>query len=297
MKRIRIPGVIDLLISSDRSEIESLAQDPKLDRWYSDRSVPINSRILGQVLDALQIGGKRFPTVSAKDAPGRAEAQEALWTRLSAMAPAYSAGPDDLSDLAALVRGDVPADQVGLQVGLMVQRVVGRLFNPEFNATQESWNAAVVLDAAPRSVNPLHLAGLTSTKNDDDAKVLLAGMVAGDLAAVHAIGIAVHNLVSGVNLMQQLYADPSNRSALSPEAVSGRCVVAPATVLRQPTAPDSAGTEQFDIGTLVALKLQNANLQTRDADMAFMRKSWSRCPAEQWVPALLEGIWRRACQA
>src|ERR1700688_1895540 len=100
MKRIRIPGVIDLLISNDRAEIESLAQDPKLDRSYADRSVPVNSRILGQVLDALQIGGNRFPTVSAKDAPGRAEAQEALWIRLSGMAPAYSAGPDDLKDLA-----------------------------------------------------------------------------------------------------------------------------------------------------------------------------------------------------
>lgn len=293
MKRIRVPGIIDLLISEDRSEIESLAQDPKLDRAYADRSVPVNSRILGQVLDALQIEGNRFPTVSPKDAPGRAEAQEALWTRLSAMAPAYSAGSDDLNDLASFVRGELPADQVGL----LVQQVVGRLFNPEFIATQESWNAALVLNAAPRSLNPLQLAGLASTKNVDDAKVLLAGMVAGDLAAVHAIGIAVHNLVNGVNLMRQLYNDASNRTALTPGAVSGRCVFAPDTVLRQATAPDTAGTEQFDCGTLVALKVQNASAQTPDADMAFMRNSWSRCPAEQWVPALLEGIWRRACQA
>jgi len=293
MKRIRIPGIIDLLTSDDRSEIESLAQDPKLDRAYADRSVPANGRILAQVLDALQIGGNLFPTVSAKDAPGRAEAQEALWTRLSAMAPALSAGPDDLNDLASFVRGELPAEQAGL----LVQQVVGRLFNPDFNATQETWNAAVVLDAAPRSVNPLQLAGLTSTKNVDDAKVLLAGMVAGDLAAVHAIGIAVHNLVSGVNLMRQLYCDASNRTALSPEAVSGRCVFAPDTVLRQPTAPDSAGPEQLDCGTLVALKLEDANAKTPDADLAFMRNTWSRCPAEQWVPALLAGIWRRACQA
>lgn len=290
MKRIRIPGVIDLLIADERSEIESLAQDEKIDRCFTDRSIAANGQIITQVLGALQIGGKLFPTVSAKDAPGRAEAQEALWNRLSAMAQAYSLGPDELEELASFVRGGVPADRLGP----MVQQVVGRLFVPNFKSTQESWNAALVLAAAPGNMNPLEPVVQAITKNVDHAKQLLADMVGGDLAAVHAIGIAVHNIVNSMNLMQQLYRDAPNRSALSPQAAGSRCLVAPDKVLRQPTAPDSAAQEQIGTGTLVMLKLQDANAKTPDADLVFMRNSWSRCPAEQWVPALLEGTWRRA---
>lgn len=291
MKRIRVPGVVDLVISEDAAEIESLAQDPLLDRAYADRSIFTNGRILQQVLDTLQVGGKPLPTVSPRCAQGRAEAQDALWQRLSAMAPAYSAGPDQLENLAAFVRGAGTEDACGL----LVQQVVGQLFVPNFTATPESWNAALVLDQARRTFNPAQLALWAITNEVDAAKQLLSGMVGGDLAAVHAIGIALHNIVKGVNLMRQLYSDPAGRAGLSPEAAGSQCLFAPDTVLRQPTAPDSSASGDLETGTLVMLKLQTANSKTPDENMAFLRESWSRCPAEQWVPALLQGIWRRAC--
>ena len=122
-------------------------------------------------------------------------------------------------------------------------------------------------------------------------------MVGGDLAAVHAIGVAVHNIVSGVNAMRELYNDPSNRTALSPEAAGDRCMFAPESVLRQPIAPDNAAGNELETGTLVVLNLQAANAKTPNADLAFLRNSWSQCPADRWVPALLEGIWRRACNS
>jgi hypothetical protein len=28
--------------------------------------------------------------------------------------------------------------------------------------------------------------------------------------------------------------------------------------------------------------------------LVFMEKSWSGCPASTWVPAMLEGVWRRS---
>ncbi len=293
MKRIRVPGIVDLAISNDRAEIESLAQDQNLDRSYSDRSILTNGRILQQVLGALQIGGNRFPTVSPKGAPGRAEAQEALWTRLNGIAPKYSAGPDDLEGLASFVRGEVAEDQAGL----LVQQVVGSLFVPDFKATPESWDAAVVLDQAPRTVNPFQQAWWALTNKVDKAKRLLSSMVGGDLAAVHAIGVAMHNIVSGVNLMRQLYSDPSSRNSLQPQQAGSRCLFAPDTVLRQPVSSGGDGGSQLGTGTLVMLKLQECNAPTPDPDVVFLRRTWSRCPAEQWVPALLEGIWRRACRA
>ena len=41
MKRIRIPGIVDIVSSDDAAEIEAFAQDPKLDRAYADHSIPV----------------------------------------------------------------------------------------------------------------------------------------------------------------------------------------------------------------------------------------------------------------
>lgn len=207
------------------------------------------------------------------------------------MAPAFAAGPDELESLAAFVRGEGPPDACGP----LVQQVVGCLFAPKFRATEDSWNAALVLDQAPRTMNLALLVWWALTKKVDRAKQLLSDMVGGDLAAVHAIGVALHNIVSGVNLMRDLYNDPSNRTALSPAAAGGRCLFAPATVLRQPTEIDNSANGNLETGTVLLLNLQAANAKTPDANLAFLRKTWSQCPAEQWVPALLEGIWLRAC--
>lgn len=292
MKRIRIPGIVDIVSSDDGAEIEAFAQNPNLDRAYGDHSILANGKILQRVQDTLQIGGKPFPTVSSRCTTGRAEAQEALWKRLNSLAVGNAEGPDQLEGLAAFIRGEGPDDACGP----LVQQVVGQLFSPNFKATAESWNAALVLNQAPRTLNLPLLAWWKITGRIDQAKKLLSDMVAGDLAAVHAIGVALHNIVSGVNLMRELYKDPPNRTALSPETAGGRCIFAPASILRQPTAPDDSTSGELETGTVVILNLQAANAKTPNSDLAFLRRTWSQCPAEKWVPSLLEGIWRRAVQ-
>jgi hypothetical protein len=291
LKRIRIPWIVDLVLSSDADEIKAFANDAKLDRAYADRSILTNGLILKRVRNTLESSGKPFPTVAPRCAEGRAQAQDALWHRLSALAPTYSAGPDELESLAAFVQGQGPVESCGP----LVQQVVGRLFAPDFNATPESWSAALVLDQAPRTMNLLLLAWWKLTGRINRARQLLSNLVGGDLAAVHAIGIALHNIVSGVNLMRQLYSDASNRTARSPELAGGQCIFAPPSVLRQPIATDDSSIGPLQTGTVVILNLQAANAKTPDANLAFLCQTWSQCPAEQWVPALLEGIWRRAC--
>jgi len=292
MKRIRIPGLLDIVVSADSREIETLAQDPKLDRVYWDLSLPLNRYVLRRVRKILQIDSRPFPTVAARDAEGRAAAQSALWTRLNALAPHLSEGPDELESLAAYVRGDGLADACGP----LVQQVVGRVFSPEFEVTSASWDAAVVLDKAPRTMNPVLLAWWAVTKRVDRAKRLLSEMVGADLSGVHAVGIALHNIVSGVRAMRQLFSEGSERIALSPKGAGARCLFAPSTVLRQPKAPVNSVRGELTTKTLVLLNLQAANANSADLDIVFLRQTWSRCPAEQWVPALLEGIWRRACR-
>ena len=111
MKRIHVPGVIDLVTSDDRSEIESLAANPRLDRVYADHSIPANAAFLDRLLGVLQVDGKRFPTVSPQGDAARAAEQDALGKRLSDLAPAYASGPDSLQDLASFVRGEHPASR------------------------------------------------------------------------------------------------------------------------------------------------------------------------------------------
>jgi hypothetical protein len=291
MNRTRIPGIVDIVTSDDATEIEAFAQDSNLDRAFADRSILTNGQILQRVLGILQIDGNPLPTVSPRSAPGRAEAQNALWNRLNESAPALSTGPDELESIAAFVRGAGADDSCGI----LVQQVVGRLFAPDFQATEASWNAALLLDKAVHSLNPALNAWLDLTDQIDPAKQLLSEMVGGDLAAVHAIGFALHNIVSGVNLMRQLYSDPSGRAALSPESAGSRCLFAPVNILRQPTASDNSANGELETGTLLILGLQAANANQPDANLTFLRGTWSMCPAEQWVPALLQGIWRRAC--
>jgi len=290
MKRIRIPWLLDIVLSGDPAEIEPLALNPSLDRAYSNRSILLNGFILRRVRTVLQLDGKPFPTVAPRSAQGRAEAQDALWRRLSELAPALSTGPEELESLASFVRGAGQEDECGP----LVQQVVGSLFAPDFKATAASWSAALVLDKAPRTMNPILMLWWTLTGRVDQAKRLLSGMVEGDLAAVHAIGVAVHNIVIGVNLMRQLYNDSSARAALSPQQAGSRCLVAPATVIRQPDGSESSTQSGFSAATLVLLSLRAANEKSPGTDVAFLRNTWSRCPAEQWVPALLQGIWRRA---
>ncbi len=121
-------------------------------------------------------------------------------------------------------------------------------------------------------------------------------MVGGDLAGVHAVGIALHNIVSGIARMQQIFRDRSQGDVLTAEAAGARCLFAPGSVLRQPTDTATSDAGNLTPETLVLLKLQDANAHAPSGDIAFLRESWSRCPAEQWVPALLEGVWRRACR-
>lgn len=37
-----------------------------------------------------------------------------------------------------------------------------------------------------------------------------------------------------------------------------------------------------------------ASQHAEGRSLVFMDESWSQCPANLWVPAMLQGVWRRA---
>src|SRR5262249_51168573 len=153
----------------------------------------------------------------------RARNQRELWTRLSEQAAVVKDGPEELQPLANWVRG-VGSDE---ELGILVQQLLGRLFSAQFVATEQTWNAAKILVAAPRSKNLPKMAWWFVSGKVRQAKRLLAQMVNGDLSAVNAIGIAAHNVVKSIRHMRLLHANPAAKATLTPESAAEQCLFAP----------------------------------------------------------------------
>ena len=290
MKRLKIPGLVDIFKISDPEEIRALAQDPHVDREFELRTCPFNWLLLKRALSVLSVEGHRFPTMTRRDSEQRQKDQQHLGDSLNERIPAIRTGPEELEPLANWIRGAGPESEVGI----LTQQLLGRLFFPGFVATEESWAAAQVFVTAPRTWKILWWFVTGKLRR---AKRLLAGMVDGDLSAMNAIGIAVHNMVKGLRHMRSLHAESRVRSSLSPEEAARQCLFAPASLFRQATAAGQLGGCPFPRNALFVFEIGEASQREGGETLVFMDETWSRCPAAQWVPALLEGVWRRATRA
>jgi hypothetical protein len=94
--------------------------------------------------------------------------------------------------------------------------------------------------------------------------------------------------------MRRLYSDPVARGSLSPEEAVGRCLTAPVSLFRQATSAGELRGCPFAKNSLFVLAIGKASKSDGGRSLIFMDDSWSGCPAAQWVPAMLEGVWKRA---
>jgi hypothetical protein len=290
---LRLPGLVDLLRADSAEEIGSLAADDRLDRRFDDAGALLNRMLARRIRRVLQVDGVPLPPVAARDSGGRAQRQTELEAALTAAVGRPLCGEAHLEALTAHVLGRGTPEAIGP----LVQEVVGRLFLPDFRRTAESWEAALLLDAAVRSFNPLRQLQWLLTGRVERARRLLAERVGGDPVAVHSIGIAVHNLVCSFERMRELAARPDAVRRFSTEAAVAQCLVAPDSVLRQAVSLGATSVGSFRPGTIVVLELEAARARSLRRDVAFMTGSWSRCPAHRWVPALLAAVWDRVAAA
>ena len=290
MKRHRIPGLIDQIEVDSPEEISRVVQDSRADRQFYTPTALVNWFLLKRSLSALSFAGKRFPTMKPRDAVADGLKRENLWKALDAKIPSIRQGPPELEPLALWVSG-AKSDP---EVGILTQQLLGELFSDHFVATPESWNAAKVLVAAPRLTNLPKLLWWTVSGKVRRAKQVLADMVNGDLAGVNAIGIAVHNVVKGLQQMKRLYLDDAKRSSLSAEQAAQQCLFAPISVYRQAISAGSVNGCPFSRGSLFILNIGIAARAAAGRRLVFLEDSWSRCPAADWVPAMFEGVWKRA---
>lgn len=289
-RRLRIPGLVDLIRVDDPGMIAAASTDARLDRNFTGGGPLINRWIARRIRLSLRTPAAPLPSVSPRDHPGRAERQAALQSRLCALVSEGTVATEHVAELAAYVRGDRPESAAGP----LAQEAVGRLFAERYSSTDRTWRAACVMDAAPRNMNPLRALWWAATGALRRGRHILSDAVGGDPAGVHATAIAVHSLVRSLRQMRRLWLEPGLRDRITTDAAVTRSLRAPESVPRRWSAPASTVWGNLPAGTLALLELDAARARDPDADIVFMAASWSRCPAAGWTTALLKDVWKRA---
>jgi len=289
MRSIRIPFLIDLKRVDHEPDIRALVPDQRLDRDFVSRGPLVNRMLTGRINGALRVDGKPLPAVAPRGDPERARSQAALHARLDpAKGPLWD--PQTLARLVSGVRGKT---DVGT-LGPAAQQAVGRLFNKDYIGDTMSFAAAKDLDDAVRTVNLIRLFKLKLLGQLRRSRRLLTERVGGDLAGVHGTGVAVHNIVRGLEHMSELWRKSPRPST---EGAVRACLFAPKTVLRQATAKGGTIAGEVRPGTLILLELEKARDVSPDAETIFMAGTWAECPAGAFVAALLRATWEGAIAA
>src|SRR5437660_4673748 len=289
-RSLRFAGLVDLIQADVRSDIRGLADDTRLDRSFDPRGPLINRILVHRIRSVLRVDGMPLPSVAPRSDAQGARAQDVLRRRLD---PAGGMPLWDEETITGLV-GAVRSAPGAPALGPATQQAIGRLFAADYKASPQSWAAAGVLDAAVHTRNPLQAAFLHLSGRLRRSRRLLADLVHGDPAGVHATGIAVHNLVRGFERMRELWKEPRWRSASSADAVIEQCLFAPPSVLRQAVMPGATVAGAVRAGTLVILELGAARERAAGRDVEFMLGNWAQCPAAAFVPALLQAVWKGA---
>jgi hypothetical protein len=289
MKRTYFPSIIDVVVVMDPAEIRTISNDSRFDRDFIGHGPVRNVQLLRKMLRIFSLNGRLFPIMLPRTSPSRAAAQDELRSRLNVKADEVKHGPAELEPLAEWVRGIGTEEKLGL----LVQQSIGRLFVETFTATEESLAAAGMVLEAASSSNFMKMLVWRMSGRLERAKTLLASMVNGDLTAVNAMITARQLIVNGLHKMRQLAADPALRSSITTDAAVDECLFAPTTVVRQAKISGEVSGCPFRRGSLFILELGTASKGSANRDLVFLSQSWSHCPAEKWVRALLEGVWTR----
>ena len=273
-RRIHIPGLVDLTFVDDAASIIEVNASPTLDRDFVAKGPLLNRLLASRIRRTLVVGTQPFPAVAPKDFPGRALKQVALETKLKSQCQAFEA------DIISAIANEVMNPGRDNELARLAQHLTGRSFIPDFVATAETWAAAETLDMAVRNINPLRQLFWKLSGKITKARSLLAENMKQDPAAVHAIGIAIHNLVLSLKRMRIILSQHTDV-----DRIVTLSLAAPPRILRQATGPSNG---------LVVMELEKCRAKTLRRDIAFLQGTWSSCPAHAWVPAALTAVAREA---
>ena len=292
IRRIRIPFLLDLAVVRNNAEMARLNHEPAIVRHVSGKGGLLHRLIRQRIDVTLRVDeDHRLPALEARDNQDRQRAQAAAAATLDGLA-GQPASPFDREAIAALARfvlGDTPARPVGVTV----QQLIGRMFDRDYVASEESYAAArdvaAVFSACP--VTTVRVMWWKLTGRLAASRELVWRLAQTDPVRIHATAIAMHHVVDSLARMRA--AARTDIWDTTPAEAARAALAAPPRVIRECTALSRNGDGLRD-GTLVMFNIRAIHAGSENNDLAFAANQWNECPARAIVPRLLEEVWAAA---
>jgi hypothetical protein len=287
--KITIPGIVRLAWLTDPDEVVAANASGVVQRSLSGFGGLVQRSIAAKLAVFRTPDGDIWPAFRDRADPLRMGNQKKLEKALAETRSLLKRVAPEAGALAAYVR----TGSTNRPPEIIVQQMVGRLFFPDYAASEESYDAACALQTwvsgGPIKSYLLKLSGELERSLD-----LIITLARGDTSCAHATAIAMHNLVDTIERMRRLARARDNLQKLSPQEAIASTLRAPKQVVRETRDAGRVCGMHLGARTLVVLRLECARRQKPDAGIEFFAKGWNQCPAHAIVPALLADVWKKA---
>jgi hypothetical protein len=287
--KITIPGIVRLAWLTDPDEVVAANASGVVQRSLSGFGGLVQRSIAAKLAVFRTPDGDIWPAFRDRADPLRMGNQKKLEKALAETRSLLKRVAPEAGALAAYVR----TGSTNRPPEIIVQQMVGRLFFPDYAASEESYDAACALQTwvsgGPIKSYLLKLSGELERSLD-----LIITLARGDTSCAHATAIAMHNLVDTIERMRRLGRARDNLQKLSPQEAIASTLRAPKRVVRETRDAGRVCGMHLGARTLVVLGLECARRQKPDAGIEFFAKGWNQCPAHAIVPALLADVWKKA---
>jgi hypothetical protein len=287
--RITIPGIVRLAWFRSPDEIAAANDSAVVQRSLSGRGGLWQRMIAAKLAVFRTAEGDIWPAFRDRLDPLREQRRTSLEAALSDTAGLLARLAPEIESLAIYVRegrGDRAPD-------IVVQQMVGRLFFPDYAASEESRDAARTLQAW-LSAGPIKSCLLRCSGALQAALERIVGLARGNTSCAHATALAMENLVEAVERMRRLARSGNNLEKIGPREAVAATLRAPDRVIRETRDGGLVGGTRLGARTLVIFGLEAARQRKPDSGIGFFADGWNRCPAHAIVPALLAEIWKKA---
>lgn len=285
---LKVPGIMTLAIVRHPPEVAAAVDARGVDRALSGRGGLVNRMVAAKLAVFKTPAGAAWPAFGSRGDRDRAHRQDHLDLILSTGEALARIGPE-IAALADCVLGVCSVDEIGIAV----QRAVGRLFFAGYEADAQSYAAARTLTNWP-SAGPLKSWRLRRSGELQRAIDLIMARAQGDTACAHATALAMHNIVESVSVMQRLARAPGSAAQLSPADAVKRALRAPPRIVREARDSIAIGRTRLHPRSLVFIAVDSARKASGDDGLGFFAGHWNQCPAHALVPDLLARIWQAA---
>jgi hypothetical protein len=287
--RITIPGIIRLAWLRSPDEVIAANANGVVQRSLSGLGGLVQRSIAAKLAVFRTADGDTWPAFRDRGDPLRAKRQSELETALSDTRGMLKRVARETGALAIYIR----SGSSNRPPGIIVQQMVGRLFFPDYAASEESYDAACALQMWV-SGGPIKAYRLKCSGELERARDLIVTLARGNTSCAHATAIAMENIVEVIERMRRLAQARDNLEELGPQEAIARTLRAPKQVVRETRDGARVCGTHLGARTLVVLRLEAARRQKPEAGIEFFAKGWNQCPAHAIVPALLTEIWKKA---